>query len=472
MCCLSLVVNAAWTDEHARIHHLALKFQYESAAEKIDAGIAANKDDYNYYFLKGLNSFTKALIEAEPKFTEKYFEIIEECIEVLEEVDDDPFAIAFLGELRFYEAFIGFREEKELVSSYSFLKAYRASEELEENHPNFIPGYPLRILVESILSQVPENIQGYMEFFGFSGTQVAAEDLLGRLLNSMHEKKYNYLQLYAFFLSDYTRISFAQANYKPGPIPKKFSKQPLLLIYRALYYTNNRESAKALKLIAQLEEMELGIKPYFLNYLKGKSAAQLMRDDAHLYLKKFLEHTPSLDFVKSANMYLSYHYYLRGKTDLSEYYRVQIGKKGKTRTGFDSYAERMMNEPYHKELISSLLLFDAGELDKSEEILIQLEPENLKGLRKIERDYRLARIYQITENLETAKTYFKKALVYEKVDKDYMQPNCCLQLAKIYYYERNFAQTSYYVEQCLEYDGYPYDDGLRAEAKSLRAKLP
>ncbi len=457
--------SIAWSAENDQRQGQILKFQYHTVQNQLNQEFKSGNENAITYYHHALNAGIRMMVEDDPKFEDRYEEILDESLDVLE---DAPGLLAEVhaAELRFLRAYSAFKNASYFTAAYQLVKVASAVEEFKENADSYKPAFPVRIAMEVMMSSLSEDMQSYLSWIGMEGSKREAKRLLSELQSHRYGANESYLKFYTVFLEDFMQYQYKDLRKEKSNFGKEFENHPAILFQKAMLYGMNHKNQEALKKIRALRAFSFELEPHYLNYLEGRCKMQALDSKAEIYLKKYLQTYPGKKFKKAAHLYLLWHAVLYKDAQAQGEQRRAIANVGDTETGPDALAMRLRNSKMHPELVRSRLLFDGGDFAEAEKVLRSLDQNEFDAaLHKIEWAYRLGRIGQETQDYHLSIMYFRQAIDFERVEGDYMQANACLQLGEVYFSTGEKDKARAYFERCLEYEDYPYESSIRRSAK-------
>jgi len=104
------------------------------------------------------------------------------------------------------------------------------------------------------------------------------------------------------------------------------------------------------------------------------------------------------------------------------------------------------------ELLKCRLLTDGGYYSKAQNILINLVDAKLPLVDKVEKNYRLSRIFQEIKNYPKAKKHYAITIELGSSLSAYYAANAALKLGNIYEIENDTIRAIHYYNVCLDMD--------------------
>jgi len=209
--------------------------------------------------------------------------------------------------------------------------------------------------------------------------------------------------------------------------------------------TYNYRNDMAIKILSEIHQQEQQVNFYSLNYLTGRCKLNHVEKDADIYLKKYLETYPGLDYKKDACNRLSYHYLIQGDRRKYKEYRDMVSVVGQTLRDRDQEAMLEINSGIdpHPGLLTARLLCDGGYFDEALLIIKGIDPENLDHTAyRLEYYYRLGRIKQLTHHSAEAVAALTKSYDEGRSEPYTFATRAALQLARISEENNDYAMAN------------------------------
>ena len=192
---------------------------------------------------------------------------------------------------------------------------------------------------------------------------------------------------------------------------------------------------------------------YGVEYQLGRCKLNCLDKDADIYLLKYLNEAPGLDYKKDICNRLSYYYLINGDINRFKQYKAMVSKIGSDLRDRDREAvlESERNYLPNVSLLKARFLFDGGYYNRAEGIIIAVPASDLTNKAyELEYLYRKGRIYQLESRTSEAIDNLTKAI---RAGEDEPYPFATLaayQLGMIYEKQKDYKQAKAYFEKCLE----------------------
>jgi len=204
-----------------------------------------------------------------------------------------------------------------------------------------------------------------------------------------------------------------------------------------------------------------------ISYIIGNAKLNRMDSDAYNYLLRYLKEYAGKNFIKDTYLKLAYFYLLQNNTEKYNYYLNLARTKGFTIDEKDKQALREANDTKPDiDLLKARFYFDGGYYDKALALLKNKQPGELSLLRdKIERNYRLGRVYDKTGQFNEAVASYTQAINLGRVTSYYYAANAALSVGKLYEQRKDAEKAAYYYHQALDMKNHEYQSSIDNDAK-------
>ncbi len=213
---------------------------------------------------------------------------------------------------------------------------------------------------------------------------------------------------------------------------------------------------------------------YYLDLLAGTALLNKGDSSANRFIQQYLDHHHGQSFLKSASQKMAW-YELVIEGNQEEYVRWMNKCKllGATITVEDQEAQLSAEQNIipNRHLLLSRLLFDGGYYDKAWKEVQKYNPEQKEKVEILEYTYRKARILQKRGNEREALALLGQTINLGKEEKVYYACNAALQMAYIFFNNRDFKNAARYIEITLDIHPNERKENLHNEAKVLKERL-
>ncbi|WP_254070790.1 tetratricopeptide repeat protein [Pedobacter sp. L105] len=351
----------------------------------------------------------------------------------------------------------------------------KASSELQENSKKY-PGFRLNAkgigLINVFLGNLPDGLlKTALSAFGIKGDVQKGIAMLDNLAQGLPRSTYEpfYEEVvfyYSFVLSDIVHAPDAYA--KTMKYTARIADSSLLKAYLQAYVcARNAHNDEAIAILANRPTGD-AYQPFpYLELLMGTAKLNKLDYSATVNFKKFLALNKGCNYIKDANLHLSWVALLNGDTGAYKAYTAKVKAEGYTYGERDKQAmnEALAPTPNHN-LLTARLLFDGGYFNKAAAILADERVNSFSSMKdKAEFCYRSGRIAEALDKDDTALVDYQGAVNYGKGLKYYYAANSALNMGKIYARKKSSAKAKAYFNQAINMKDHEYANSIEAQAK-------
>jgi len=356
----------------------------------------------------------------------------------------------------------------------------KANSQLNTNAKKF-PGFHLNGkgigLINVFLGNLPDGVlKTALSAFGIKGNVQNGLAMLDKLATNLPASSYEpfyeeVIFYYAFVLSDVVHAPDAYA--KTMKYTARIADSSLLKSYLQAYVcARNAHNDEAISILANRPTGDV-YQPFpFLELLMGTAKLNKLDYSAAVNFKKFLQVNKGVNYIKDANLHLSWIALLNGDTGSYSALIKSVKNVGSVYHDKDKQAMNEVSYPSpDPELLKARLLFDGGYYQKALNVLSDQRVENFKSAKdKIEFYYRFARINDELGKDETALQYYQRTVNAGKTLKYYYSPTAALNMGKIYS-NKNKTKARLYFNMAIDMKNHEYENSIEAQAKEGLRKI-
>ena len=423
----------------------------------------------NIYFLKAFIS------EEESSFEE----LKRQCaltLKYLDKTDDNffsPWHSYSKAEIMIQEAMVKVKFREYVSAAVEIRKAYRLIEKNKIKFPDFILNKKLNALLEVIVGSVPREYQWLTEIAGMEGSAAVGTKQLTELLTIVKGNEYYcYRQEILFYLTTIL-TTFNSKDEELQNCLDELSiynlQSPLMRYCSSSILIKLGRNEAAISLLKNPESYLNTFPFYFMYY---KLAVCKMRKLDFSATKDFLTFVNSYkgkNYIKSSFQKLSWIELLNNNLSGVEFYSEKCRLNGDVFIDEDKEALRGATsvQTINSILLKTRLLFDGGYYSKALAELSNKSIQNFPTYKdQLEVTYRLARIYEETNELDKAIDLFQKTINNGSSASFYFAANSALQLGMIYENKKDFLKAEEYYKKCLSMGTHEYQNSLDQKAKA------
>ena len=356
----------------------------------------------------------------------------------------------------------------------------RANSQLLDNAKKF-PAFQLNNkglgLINVFLGNLPDGmLKSALSTFGVKGDVQKGLVMLERLAQTLPRSTYEpfyeeVIFYYAYVMSDVVRSPDAYT--KTIKYTDRIADSSLLKAYLQAYVcARNAHNDQAIGILSE-RPAGVGYEPFpYLELLMGTAKLNKLDYSAAVNFKKFLALNKGVNYIKDANLHLSWIALLNGDTGAYNGYIAKVKTAGYTYNEKDKQALNEAAVMPVAGLLKARLLFDGGYYAKAEEVLHGLQPAVYAAVKdKAEYYYRCGRVADALDKDDQALQHYENAITYGKKLKYYYAATSALNMGKIYAKKKNIAKAREYFNIAIGMKNHEYENSIEAQAKDGLRRL-
>lgn len=387
---------------------------------------------------------------------------------------NSPYQRFLQAEIRLQWAFVKLKFGKEVSASWDIIKAYRLLDENAKKYPDFIPTYKSLGLLHVLIGSTPQTYQWVAKLLGLKGnipqglreiqTVVQKEPLFDSEAKLIEILLHSYILKY----SEKQNTEFLQ-------LIRSQSDNLLLHFFGTTISMKDGRGEQALQILNQHPTGAAYFSFPFLEYLKGEILLQKSEyTEARIHLNAFLNQYKGQNFLKDTYLKLFLSHWLVNEDAVAKTYLNKILTVGVTYVESDKAAQKFA-ESFSKGTISSqqkVLMkarfsFDGGYLTEAMNTLKPFQENSFANpYDKAEFQYRLGRVFQRQNHLDSAIQPYERAIVLSQTKSFYFGATSALQLGYIYQTKGQKAKAIAYFKQALNYPKHEYKNSVDNKARA------
>ncbi|WP_442589644.1 tetratricopeptide repeat protein [Pedobacter sp. AW31-3R] len=350
----------------------------------------------------------------------------------------------------------------------------RANSLLKENSKKF-PGFHLNAkglgLINVFLGKLPDGmLKKTLSAFGIRGNVKAGLMMLDRLATNLPKSAYEpfYEEVvfyYAFVLSDVVHSPEAYA--KTMKFTARIADSSLLKSYLQAYIcARNAHNDEAIAILAKRPGGSQYQSFPFLELLMGTAKLNKLDYSAANHFRNFLGQNKGVNYIKDAQLHLSWIALLNGDTGAYTAYSAKINDGVRLYHDRDKQARNEASAGIPDTgLLKARLLFDGGYYMKALQALSARSPEDLKRLKdKLEYNYRMGRINDALGKGAQALVFYQRTVNQGKNQSYYYAATAALNMGKIYS-SSNKEKAKACFNLAINMKNHEYENSIEAQAK-------
>ncbi|MET1055132.1 MAG: tetratricopeptide repeat protein [Pedobacter sp.] len=398
--------------------------------------------------------------------------------QISEEESNSPYYLYAQAEINLQWALLRSRYGEFFTAAREIRKA---NSQLQENSKKY-PGFHLNSkgigLINVFLGNLPDGIlKTALSTFGIKGDVQKGLSMLDNLAQNLPRSTYEpfYEEVvfyYSFVLSDIVHSPDAYA--KTMKYTARIADSSLLKAYLQAYVcARNAHNDEAISILTNRPSGE-AYQPFpYLELLMGTAKLNRLDYSSSANFKRFLAINKGVNYVKDANLHLSWVALLNGDTGAYNAYMGKVRGVGYTYGERDKQAMNEASVPApNAELLKARLLFDGGYYNKALETLSGHNAGDYKNTKdKAEFYYRAGRIYDALEKDDLALLNYQNAINFGKSLKYYYAATSALNMGKIYMKRNNGARAKASFNQAVNMKDHEYENSIEAQAKEALKRI-
>lgn len=457
-------------DPQAKLAYQELfRLKLPHASALIEQNTPINEPVWAY--LKHLNLTLNVLITENEELTGLLYDEHKNLLKIVTNLpSDNPWRGFFENEMKIQLAFVKLKRGESFSGGNQLRSAYSGLKKNQASFPQFWPHYKSFGILQILLSTVPDQFHWILKLLGMDASaEEGLRNLKEKAINSelfRDESETMYSLIQIFLLEEY--------EVGEAALRKKYEqdKESVLLAYLlSTSYLRNNESAKAEKV---LNEVKPTFKFTFLEYQRANIQLQKGNySQAESLFLKFLNEREGDNYLKDSWYKLYLTALLSGNQAKATQYLARAKSEGTVNVEPDKNAERELEDPnINKILMKSRLATDGGFYDIALQTIANSQASDFPSKKdKIEKEYRLARIYDLTGEDEKALSIYKDVISQTNGETWYFAPNSALMAGNILKIKKQFQAAKAMYEKALSYKSHAYKNSIDTKAKAGLASI-
>jgi hypothetical protein len=455
-----------------------LDLKFEDARLHISQEREADPQNGYILYLEHYAEAIELIITEEPSLYGHLIDSLDDRLEKMAALDDGSPDFEWLkAEMLFHAGLAQIKFGTRVSGAAKVFNSYRKIREHRQEHPDFWQNRKLTGMYNIIFDNIPGFMRWAADMFGLAGnSELGMYQLLQYCDSSkgtpgLAEEAVLITGLaYKLIHQEQKGVLFIQAQ------DRHILENTLVRYLHASTAAYTYQNDLALKLLGEIHQADLQIPFYSLNYLTGRCQLNHLEQDARLYIERYLEDYPGLDYKKDACNRLFYYHLIHGDTGTAGKYRSMIQQVGSDLRDRDQEAileSRSAIVPDVR-LLKARLLCDGGYFAEADSILETVDPRDLPEIsHRLEYDYRKGRILQLSGHPEEAISFLTKSY-HDGSQLPYtFATRAAFSLGKIYEDMQDYPDAVRWYGRCLDvYSSSHTTEGVKdsAEKGMKRAK--
>lgn len=400
----------------------------------------------------------------------------DERLDLIEKTDKkSPYNRFLRAELKIHWALLKIRFGHEVKAAWNIIQAYRLLEENQKLFPKFLPNLKSIGCLHILVGSIPENQKWVTNFLGLKGN---IQQGLKELESASHDKIWGLEASFCqFFIQAYILPYNEQVNEALLQTVEEHEDNLNLNFLATAISLKGGRTEQATSLIRK--------SPYNTSYLyfpvfelyKGEiSLFKGNYQQASIAYLTYIRNFKGKAFLKDTYYKLFLCNWLAGEEKKSLAYIQKIPTVGSTIAESDKAAQKFYenysktNTLPNKSLIKVRIAFDAGYYDKALKEAETLSENTFASPKdKADFNYRIARVYHKTEQLEKAIAYYERAILLTDKNKEaqwHFGASAALQLGYIYLEKNQKLKATSEFEKAISYKRHEYKTSIDNKARA------
>lgn len=416
----------------------------------------------SYFVLRSLNTTIRLLLEGDKI---KYYQrklLYEKWADSLENCPKDARYFHALALLKLHSALLKVSFGENLSGGLQMRQAYLQFKKNVANPIHLPQDEVYEGAFLAALSNIPDNYQWAAQLVGLEGNESVGFAKLQRVSKGKEMIASFEAKLFTVVLKNYLQFPRKEILSETNMFSAYSSKVADLLC--VWLYNKNNASKEALTLLQERQWPSFS----YLDYVHGVTLFQLMNlEMAEKHLNNYVSTTRSTNYKKDCFYKLSVIYDLEGDSTKAVRYREKVKKLGSDVYYVDKQAVKKvyMGKREPSELLRAKIAFDGGEFESSIHCLFRL---NNQASVILDRNYLLARNYELLGGKLQAIVYYKKVMAQCPNEGNYKGPMACLHLAEMAMEEKNKTLVVNYLNQIENYSDYEHRSSILHKVVKLK----
>ncbi|MBK9108916.1 MAG: hypothetical protein IPM92_11280 [Saprospiraceae bacterium] len=464
--------------EVRKIYADILQLNFE-IAEKQLAKIANSEIHHRnkaYLLLENELDFFKLFILDDKGDFEKRKSHRERRLKILEKSDlEDTWKSFLMAEIDLHWALVYMKQQEQLKGIQLLYGSKLLLDKKSAQYPAFYYYKKSLGILQALLGTIPPEYQWASRLVGLDGNIRQGKETLHQFIIASQQDK-------GFFLEEaYAANSFIMCYLEHKPkeafqywVNKTHRQEqgPIFAWVHAKIALRAGFNDGARMVFSVLPQDHFEKLPY-LYYLQGLSELQALQTSSDQYFALFLKSNTGLNYIKEAWQKRAWNALLQGNQTAYKLYMSQCLVQGVAQIDEDQQAYLDAKSAHLPDtiLLKARLLCDGGYIEKAEKYLLnqatklQDDPE-----KKLEYNYRLARIYHLGQKNDQALRYYQTVMLTGP-ENSYLVCNAHLQVGIIMELRYNRTEAEMNFNKVLKLKPDKYKNSLHQKAKAGLTRL-
>ncbi len=459
-----------WSTEFDRAYDLVFKFQFKKAKTILDSLSSKDPDNLVPFYIQSDVDLIQFMNTERSEDKARLFNHYDNLFKKVSDLPKShPRRAGLLGELYLKRGFVHLSSESSLSAAMDIYRSYNLYETAYRQDSLLSSNMLGWGIMQLVMGAIPENYQWYASVVGLNGNIAKGKRILNRLSQSAKGNSMDLL--HARFTTAYVTLN-VEVEQEVLVTEQEALEYPLFLFLKSEYLTRSGKGQLAIDILTRVKKGKGNLGLWYLEYSFGKTLVRNRSDEAENQLLYFINQYPGQNYLKSAYLYLSWHFLLQGDESSYLLYTKEIKAKGKAFVGADKQAVFESQVRPHPNLLQVRLAFDSGNLEKAEKMLESINPHLFSStLNNQLWHYYRARIYERKGNALQAIDEYQRTVKIPFDSRTYLVPASHIRMAELYLSKGELEKAEIHFNASLEYNNYPYAASYQRQAKSALKTL-
>ena len=448
---------------------------FSNVTSLIDKEKSGNPDNVYVYSLEGYADFLQTFLSENPSLYNTFKTNTDQRLAKLRSGDkNSPYYLLTQAEMILQRALVRARFKEYFNAAIDIRKSFKMISENQTRFPSFKPNLKILGLMHSVIGSVPQNYQWVVKLIGMHGTIRQGSGELHQLLDATKTNKdlsyiKNEVLLYLIFVESHLTKNKNVSLQLLNEYDKNSTSQLITFSFVNTYYTFDKNEMVIETLFNRKNDPQ-AYHMYYLDYIYAMAKLNRLDEDADVHFKKYVSEFSGNNFIKSSYQKLAWHgLIVKNDKQLYQQYIQNCITKGDDFSDEDKQAlkEAQSHEVPNYYLLRARLLFDGGYYQKALSEIATKSKDDFPNVKdKLELIYRLARIYDKSENKTRAIEMYKKTIEFGEKMQYYFAANSALNLGLIYEQQGDMVNAEMYYRKCLNMRNHEYQNSIDQKAKA------
>jgi hypothetical protein len=439
---------------------------------------SAHPDNLIPFFIENYIDVLKISIDENKDEYDQLYPNKEKRLDLMESGDSkSPYYLYTQSAINLQWAFVNLKLGQYYTAFWSIRKAYYDLEQNTTTFPDFAANQKDLGVIHALIGTIPNNYRWAASLLGFHGTIEQGVAELESAINYGAQHPFPFYNetrfYYIFILMDLQNRPQDAWNIVNETDFPDYQNNPVSAFVAASVADKNQMTDKAISILSSLKYPSTFTIPY-LDFLYGGVKLNHLDDDANVYLEKYVAEFKGENNLKSAYQKLSWYYLLNNNMTKYNYYKNLSLITGATFTDPDKQAmvEAQRENTPNIDLLKARLLSDGGYFSDAAKILNGKSQNDFQlSYDKIEFNYRVGRIYQLSGDNDNCVNYYLNAITLGKDEPYYFAANAALELGYVYELKGDKKNALKYYKLSTNLPNTEYKNSIDQKAKAAISRL-